>query len=388
MVQDAGFAYDNAGNIIAVTDQRMGERSQSFTLDALNRLVQAASPAYGTVSFTYDDNGNRKTRTTGGVTETYNYPSASNRLSGITGGAGGTRAFAYTDAGNMASDNRASAPDLGFSYNERGRISKLTRGGATRATYAYAADGARASKKVGGTTTHFLYDEAGRLLAEHNGATGAVIREYLYLEDGTPLAQVQGGIVYYLHSDQLGTPLQITNAAKTVVGDRVQQPFGETISTSGAVATPLRFPGQYFDTEDGNYYNYFRTYDSTLGRYIQSDPIGFDGGLNLYGYAAQNPTLNVDPLGAVCEPDPCPSLYRQITNIVSELKKRSSDLIQNKLGLPLFGTFSVYGHQLQFKAKQVYLRRLLDKAAANGCHNYDVDAWKWATEPTPSPTWR
>lgn len=296
-VQDVSLAYDNAGNIIASTDNLASDRSQSFTLDALNRLVQAASGAYGTVSFTYDDNGNRRTRITGAVTETYSYLSASNRVSGIVGGASGARNFTYTASGNVASDDRGSAPDLGYSYNGRGRIVKLTKAGATKATYTYAADGARAGKTAGAVTTQYLYDEDGQLLAEHNGATGAVIREYLYLEDGTPLAQIKGGATYYLHTDQLGTPLKITSADKTVMWDRVQQPFGETVSASGAVATPLRFPGQYFDTEDGNYYNYFRNYDPTIGRYIQTDPIGLEGGRNLYSYATQNPLHYIDPMG-------------------------------------------------------------------------------------------
>jgi RHS repeat-associated protein len=56
-------------------------------------------------------------------------------------------------------------------------------------------------------------------------------------------------------------------------------------------------PGQYFDEETNNYYNYFRDYDPTTGRYIQSDPIGLAGGLNTYVYALQNPTKNIDPDG-------------------------------------------------------------------------------------------
>jgi RHS repeat-associated protein len=59
----------------------------------------------------------------------------------------------------------------------------------------------------------------------------------------------------------------------------------------------LRFPGQYFDAETGLYYNYFRDYDLGTGRYIESDPVGLEGGLNTYGYSYQNPVLNIDPDG-------------------------------------------------------------------------------------------
>jgi RHS repeat-associated protein len=59
----------------------------------------------------------------------------------------------------------------------------------------------------------------------------------------------------------------------------------------------LRFPGQYFDAETGLHYNYHRTYDPQTGRYLESDPIGLEGGLNTYSYSGGNPLYWVDPRG-------------------------------------------------------------------------------------------
>jgi len=59
----------------------------------------------------------------------------------------------------------------------------------------------------------------------------------------------------------------------------------------------LRFPGQYYDQETALHYNYFRYYDPQTGRYITSNPIGLQGGLNTYPYANANPVRYVDPTG-------------------------------------------------------------------------------------------
>src|ERR1017187_5647269 len=78
------------------------------------------------------------------------------------------------------------------------------------------------------------------------------------------------------------------------------QPFGTTPVPTGTITQNLRFPGQYFDGETGFSYNLNRDYMPNLGRYLQSDPVGIEGGINLYQYAGSNPLRVDDPSGLDC----------------------------------------------------------------------------------------
>ncbi|MGH9204288.1 MAG: RHS repeat-associated core domain-containing protein, partial [Vicinamibacterales bacterium] len=108
---------------------------------------------------------------------------------------------------------------------------------------------------------------------------------------------VEAGVLRYVHADHLGSPQKLTDANQATVWDGQFEPFGEELLIAGAATMPLRFPGQYADEETGLSYNYFRDYDPSLGRYVQSDPIGLAGGVNTYGYVGGRPVVAVDPTG-------------------------------------------------------------------------------------------
>jgi RHS repeat-associated protein len=105
--------------------------------------------------------------------------------------------------------------------------------------------------------------------------------------------------LYYLHPNHLNTPQVITDENQQIVWEVDYRPFGQTTITTNTVDNPLRFPGQYFDNETGLHYNYFRDYDPTTGRYIESDPIGLEGGINDFEYVHSNPVAWTDPYGLI-----------------------------------------------------------------------------------------
>ncbi|MCE2722572.1 MAG: RHS repeat-associated core domain-containing protein [Betaproteobacteria bacterium] len=110
--------------------------------------------------------------------------------------------------------------------------------------------------------------------------------------------------LYYVQTDHLNTPRAITRPSDNAViwrHDNVD-PFGanlpnENPSGLGMLEYNLGFPGQYRDKETGTMYNYFRDYDPSTGRYVQSDPIGLAGGVNTYAYVGGNPLSLIDPTG-------------------------------------------------------------------------------------------
>jgi RHS repeat-associated protein len=175
-------------------------------------------------------------------------------------------------------------------------------------TYRYDSLGRRVAKvaAVNGVTEqkHFLWQGL-RLLREETPGQSSL---YLY-EPGSyaPLARVdqaEGGeqTLYYFHTDQIGTPLEMTDREGRIVWQAAYKAWGalERLEVN-EVEQNLRFQGQYFDDETGLHYNTFRYYDPEVGRFITQDPIGLVGGDNLYQYVP-NPIAWLDSLGLSCEP--------------------------------------------------------------------------------------
>jgi RHS repeat-associated protein len=241
----------------------------------------------------------------------------------------------------------------------------------------------------------------------------------------------QQSALHFIHVDHLNTPRLVADAAGTVVWKWDQQePFGDAVpdenpSGLGAFEMPLAFPGTYRDKEiGGKLYNWNRTVDPALGRYLQSDAIGLIGGSNTYLHLGANPLRKVDLMGYVGDtvegdggrgkggigipdirgkasrdaasqiqkliekwfcPPGCDDIQEQIEAKITELRVRYVQMtadVHNLYCTRPFGAFSWLGHQFRYNRVRQELKELVDKAKAMGC-SYDPEADEWIRREPP-----
>jgi RHS repeat-associated protein len=234
---------------------------------------------------------------TGTNASTFHINSGNNQLSSTTGAL--SRTYVYNAAGMTT----AFGSDI-FSYNDRGRMMGVTVG-STSTSYLYNALGQLIEKITGSSANIYVYDEAGHIIGEYDGS-GNLIEETVWLGD-TPVATLQPSgssvAINYVHTDHLNTPKKVTRASDNSLVWRIDQdPFGTSSPSQnpGGLGTFIynpRFPGQLYMPETGLHYNYFRDYDSQVGRYVESDPFGVAPDVGTYSYAHNAPTMRSDPRG-------------------------------------------------------------------------------------------
>lgn len=154
-------------------------------------------------------------------------------------------------------------------------------------------------KDVEGDRTNYFYSDEG-LIGEYD-ASGFEIKTYGYSPGSNfttnPLFQKIGGTYYWYRNDHLGTPQMLIKTNGEVVWSAVYDTFGNCSTIVENVTNNLRFAGQYYDAETGLHYNLNRYYNPSIGRYLRHDPIGLEGGINLFLYVQNNPVNFIDPEG-------------------------------------------------------------------------------------------
>ncbi|HFQ7117680.1 TPA: RHS repeat domain-containing protein, partial [Pseudomonas aeruginosa] len=300
------YQHDANGNIQQHRHSLWG--TLDYQYDPLDRLTEERG-GQGGRSYAYDAVGNRTQRSdnpaSGGTasSQDYQYAPDSNRLTAI-----GAQAVTSDAAGNLTQDRAARK----LAYDAQGRLQSVSLDGQQVAEYRYNALGQRIVKLTPESVTTYLYGPDGQLLgeAEHDGSGRKLRAQYYLWLDSLPLATIdadydaQGKVgnptLLYLHGDHLDTPRLATDASGQITWQWQSDAFGRGEALSqGSTQVNLRFSGQYYDAESGLHYNYFRDYDPETGRYVESDPIGLEGGINTYGYVNANPINQTDWRGTV-----------------------------------------------------------------------------------------
>jgi RHS repeat-associated protein len=297
------LSYDSASRLSSVSNIDPVFYNWTYAYDLLDRLTTARYRANST--WAYDADGNPLSSTTPAYSSTYSIASTSNQITQITGSL--ARTYTYDAAGNALSDSTDTN-----TYNDAGRLKTVTNISGTT-TFVYNALGQMIKASGPSGTTLYVYDHGGHLLGEYDGS-GNLIQETIWLGD-IPVATLQplGSSVgiYYIESDHIGTPQAIIRASDgTWVWTWSPYPFGDGNPPNpdplgaGSFTYDLRFPGQIAGTWGGKFQNGYRDYDPTVGRYVESDPIGLAGGsYSTYEYAGGDPELKADPLGLQEEED-------------------------------------------------------------------------------------
>jgi len=283
------YSYSGSGDLLAARDTRRG--LTKYRHDAAHRLIEESGPRGSARRFEHDVANNLVSQP---------------NLTGVTIGQGNRiqtangDSFIYNDRDHISARSGASGTTT-YDYNDLDMLVRCDINGEAW-TAGYDAYGRRIKKTWHGRTTTYYWDDF-RLAAElrHEGsvriyiyADEAALVPFMFVEYASLEAEPGTGQRYYVFTNQVGAPIRVDGSEGERRWTGSISPYGVAEGAQdNALEMPLRFPGHYHDPETGLHCNRFRYYSPELGRYLQSDPAGQEGAINVYAYPV-NPLVGVD----------------------------------------------------------------------------------------------
>ncbi len=325
----SAFSYDSRDNLSGAAFP--GGLSASFAYDNVNRLsswsVSKAGSNLLARSCTRNGLGFKATESItaglevldGSASQTRQHNAADQVTSVVQGGPSATNAPSFDSCGNMTQVVLSVKGQTFTTINRFDPENRLL--GVTRLRNGTQGDSVTTS------VVQLEYDGLGLLLRiTDNGSVRRLVRDrvdplarplvetddsgnavrWFVWANGRLLAQVEtNGTIRVAHCDELGRVLAFSDTNGALTDEYAYQPYGRLIAHSGATATPFTWLGAYgvWDAGHGLYLTRYRAYDANLMRFVQVDPLGIAGGLNLYVYGSDNPLAFLDPLG-LCPDSP------------------------------------------------------------------------------------
>ncbi|RJP48658.1 MAG: hypothetical protein C4583_13840 [Anaerolineaceae bacterium] len=288
-LQNSTYDYDAVGNILTITDSLLGPQTQTFTYDALDRLISSdvsgGTDGIYTESYSYDSaTGNLASK------NSINYTAYDSNHKHAVSSLSNGNTYGYDANGNMTSRN-VGGQSFTLNYDAENRLVSVS--GAATAEFDYDGDGKQIKATVNGTTTVYV--------GNHYEVKNSVVTKY-YFAGTTRLAVRTDGTLSFLLGDHLGSSSVTTDASGAKTASALYKTFGETRYTLGSLNTDYKFTGQREEASLGIYFFVARWFDPSLGRFLSPDtivPTSTQGtqAWDRYAFVNNNPVRYTDPTG-------------------------------------------------------------------------------------------